>query len=63
MIDSDVLGELDELDELEAELTAMGLGGRLTAASAGHAATVLLGVYFTESMLEGEALAILFDTV
>lgn len=50
-VDTDVFGELG------AELAALGLGGRLTAASAGHVAAVLVMVYLTESMLEGETLA------
>lgn len=56
VVDGDVVGKLG------AELTAFGLGGRLSAAPAGHAAAVLVRVYFAELMLEGEAVAMWLDT-
>lgn len=56
VLDTDVVGELG------AELIALGLGGRLTAALPGHTAAVLLMVYFAELMLEGETVAIWLKT-
>lgn len=64
VVDVDGFGEpgVDWLGELEAELTALGLGGRIFAASAGHAAAVFVGVYIAELMLEGDTLAMRLDT-
>ena len=63
-VDVDGFGEpgVDCLGELEAEPTALGLGGRIFAASAGHAAAMFVGVYVAELMLEGDTLAIRLDT-
>ena len=44
------------------EIVILGFGGRLTAASIGHAAAVLVGVYLAHSMLEGETRANSLDT-
>lgn len=58
----DGVRDVDVVDELGAELSALGLGGRLTAAFPGHTAAVLLTVYFAELMLEGETVAIWLKT-
>lgn len=52
-----VIQEADFLGELAVKPTAMGLGGRLNAASTGHAAAVLVGIYFSELMLDGKTVA------
>ena len=57
-----VIEEADVLGEVAVKLAAIGLGGRLDAAFTGHAIAVVVGIYFSESMLDGETVAKWRDT-